>query len=458
MLFVVVSLIGFVIAAAIRRWSPVRTWISPAATTILAVIGALAVGLPLIDLTEGAAGVILPIAGAIASGLLLAHLGAAINRHALDPLRRRQAERGSEHDLMTRVQHWVERRENPQRRVNPLSLTLRSIRRVQEVRVTGLAAEMTYYGLISLVPLTVALSSSLGFLERFVGAEQIDQIETSLIDAVSIVFAADVTDEVLAPLIAGLLEQERTGVAIGSVIVALWLASRMFRAAIRALDDAYRVEERRSFIGLQVLGVVLAFGAVITLVALVAMVVIGPLLGGGQQLADQFGLGRFWEIAWAVLRWPAVAAVVVLFLTMLYRFGPNVDTLWYRCLPGAVLGTILLISISLGFGQYLAYTGTSVIEGDTVQDAAVQAAAGTIGLVLAGVLWLWLVSIAVLTGGVLNAELEYKPVLVTDEPAAGHGNNERDDGDPNSRQHHGHPGGHDTGQPGTARVAPQPGR
>ena len=430
MLFVAVVLSGFVVAAATRRLSPMRTWISPAATTILAVLGSFMVGLTLLEVTNGTFGAVLTIAGAAAGGLALAHLGAAINRYALEPLRRRQAERGPQHDLMTRLQHWVERRENPERRINPLSLTLRSVRRVQEVRVTGLAAEMTYYGLISLVPLTTALGASLGFLERFVGSEQIEQIESSLIDAVAMVFAADVTEEILTPLIQDLLEQERTGLAIGSVVVALWLASRMFRAAIRALDDAYRVSERRSFIGLQVLGLALALGAVITLVALVALVVIGPLLGGGQQIADQFGLGAFWEIAWAVLRWPAVATVVVLYLTMLYRFGPNVDALWYRCLPGAVLGTILLIGISLGFGQYLAYTGTSVIDGDTVQDSAVQAAAGTIGLVLAGVLWLWLVSIAVLTGGVLNAELEYEPATATAEQPSGQGDSAPHQGGP----------------------------
>ena len=39
-LFVAVVLSGFVVAAATRRWSPVRRWISPAATTLLAVFGA----------------------------------------------------------------------------------------------------------------------------------------------------------------------------------------------------------------------------------------------------------------------------------------------------------------------------------------------------------------------------------------------------------------------------------
>ncbi|WP_434081164.1 YihY/virulence factor BrkB family protein [Sanguibacter sp. Z1732] len=407
-LFVAVVLTGFVVAATFRRYSPMRTWLSPAATTILSVFGSFTSGLSLMEVTHAPWRPVISLGGAAAAGLLLSHLGAAINHFGLDPLRRYRAARAPDQDLMTRIQHRVEGREDRERRINLVSLTFRSVRRVQEVRVTGLAAEMTYYGLISLVPLGLALGSSLGFLERILGPEQVGQIEQSLIEAVATVFASDVTDEVLVPLIEGLLAQERAGVAIGSVLAALWLASRMFRAAIRALDDAYAVQERRAFLSLQALGLVLAFGAVITLLALVAMVVVGPLLGGGREIADQFGLGAFFEIAWGVLRWPAVAAVVALYLTMLYRYGPNVDTVWTRCLPGAVLGTILLIGISLGFGQYLAYTGTSVLEGDPVQDSAVQAAAQTVGLVLAGVLWMWLSSIALLTGGVLNAELQHK--------------------------------------------------
>ncbi len=406
MLFVAVVLSGFVVAAATRRWSPVRRWISPAATTLLAVFGAFTAGLSLMDIATGPWRPALTLAGALATAVLLVHLGAAVNRYVFDPIRTRRAQRSQDQDLLTRLQERLEHRSRPDSRINVVSLTFRAIRRIQEVRVTGLAAEMTYYGLISLVPLALALGSSLGFLERVLGADQVERIESTLVDAVATIFASDVTDDVLVPLIEGLLEQERTGVAIGSVLVALWLASRMFRAAIRALDDAYAVDERRSFLGLQVLGLALAGGAVVTLIVLVSMVVVGPLLGGGQQIADQFGFGGFFEVAWAVLRWPAVAAVTAAYLTILYRFGPNIDTVWTRCLPGAVLGTVLLIAISLGFGQYLAYTGTSVLEGETVQDTAVQAAAQTVGLVLAGVLWMWLSSIALLSGGVLNAELD----------------------------------------------------
>ena len=194
--------------------------------------------------------------------------------------------------------------------------------------------------------------------------------------------------------------------ALGSVLVALWLASRMFRAAIRALDDAYRVPERRTLVGQYVLGIALALGAVVTLLVLLAMVVVGPLLGDARELAERFGLGEAFQVAWSVLRWPALAAVTTTYLTLLYRFGPNVRTTWRRALPGGVVGTAGLVVVAVGFSAYVDLAGPSAPGAADVRDAAVTAAAQTIGLVLAGVVWLWLSSIVTLTGGVLNAELE----------------------------------------------------
>jgi hypothetical protein len=45
-----------------------------------------------------------------------------------------------------------------------------------------------------------------------------------------------------------LLAQERTGLALGSLVVTLWLASRIFTATIRALDQAYNVEDPRGLV------------------------------------------------------------------------------------------------------------------------------------------------------------------------------------------------------------------
>lgn len=401
MLPVAVVLLGLSVAVLARRWDPVRERLSPAATTVLAVLGATPAGLAVLEGTTGAGRPWLAGAAATLAAATGVAVGAVVNRRVIDPLRRRTADAPR---VLERVETWVERRSASPRA--PLLVAVRAWRRAIDVRVTGLAAEMTYYGLISLVPLLTALGASLGFLERLVGARAVSRIEDTLVDAASSVFAEQVAADLLAPLVAGLLREERAGVALGSVLVALWLASRMFRAAIRALDDAYRVPERRTLLGQYVLGIALALGAVVTLLVLLAMVVVGPLLGDARDLAERFGLGEAFQVTWAVLRWPALAAVTTTYLTLLYRFGPNVRTTWRRCLPGGVVGTVGLVVVAVGFSAYLDLAGPSAPGAADARDAAVTVAAQTIGLVLAGVVWLWLSSIVTLTGGVLNAELE----------------------------------------------------
>ena len=398
MLPVAVLLIGLGGAVLARQVDAARERLSTASTTILALLGAALAGLPLL---AGGGGwwVLVPAAAGTAA---LVALGAVVNERWLTPLRERSADGPT---LPQRVEAWAERHHVGPRGLNVLAVVVGSWKRAIDVRVTGLAAEMTYYGLISLVPLLTALGASLGYLERLVGAEAVTRIEDSLVDAVSTVFAEQVAADVLAPLIEGLLREERTGIAVGSVLIALWLASRMFRAGIRALDDAYRVPERRGLVGQYALGIALALGAVITLLVILALVVIGPLLGDGQEIADALGLGAFFQVSWSVLRWPALAVVTTTYLTIVYRYGPNITTTWRRCLPGAAVGTVGLVLVSVGFSAYLRLAGPGAPGGESVEGAAVTAAAQTIGLVLAGVVWLWLSSIVTLAGGVVNAEL-----------------------------------------------------
>lgn len=307
-------------------------------------------------------------------------------------------------DRFGRFERWAARTGPTIGRVNVLLLVVRVWHRVIEVRVTGLAAEMTYYALISLIPLITAVGSALGFAERLLGDEQVRQIEEFALDSLGVVFDADVTAEVLQPLVAGLLREERAGFAVGGLALALWLGSRMFRAAIRALDDAYRVPERRGLLQQWALGLGLALAAVVTVVVVLAMLVIGPLLGRGDLIAGWLGAEQLWRQTWAWARWPVVAVVCVLFLVVLYRFGPNARVRVRACLPGAVLGMLALIGIAVGLQAYLAAVGTGAPDIGQPGEA-VGVAAQVIGVVLAGVLWGWLSSIAILLGGVVNAEL-----------------------------------------------------
>ncbi|WP_245857915.1 YihY/virulence factor BrkB family protein [Mumia flava] len=402
-----IAAVGLACAVLTRRRLPARRHLSVAATTILSLIGALVAGAVALALLDDPVQVPVALVASAGAALGLVQVGAWTNRTARERARAFGWIDGEGPTMPERVETFAER--HPWW-VGPYQLPLllvRVWRRTVDVRITGLAAEMTYYALISLVPLVTALGAALGYLERVVGADAVATIEEQAIDAVTNVFAEQVTTDVMAPMIEDLLHEERAGVAIGSVAVAIWLASRMFRAAIRALDDTYEVEERRGLPEQWLLGVALAIGAVITIAVVLAMVVVGPLLGGGKPIADSFGLGTTFEILWELLRWPLVGAVSVSFLVILYRYGPNVRNTWQGCVPGAIVGTVGVVLVAFGFQLYLGWAGPGGPARPDIQEGslAVLVAGQVVGAILAGVIWLWLSATATLVGGVVNAEL-----------------------------------------------------
>jgi membrane protein len=307
-------------------------------------------------------------------------------------------------DAFSRAERWARRHPGRVAGVRLNLLLVRVAKGFVDARVMGLAAEMTYYALLSIFPLIAALGASLGFLEGVIGTEAVEEVEAAVIVSLRTVFSPEATDDVIAPLVQGLLQQERTGFAIGGFLVTLFLASRVFRSAIETLDQAYRVEEGRGMLTVWGLGLLFALGAIVTSTAMLAMVVVGPLLGGGRAIAEWLGLGQAFEITWALARWPAVLAVGTGFLAVLYRVGPNVRNRWRESLPGAVFGVVGLILVSVGFRGYLEVTG---LESPEIRDAAEAVVVGgqVIGAILAALLWLWLSTMVVLTGGVVNAAL-----------------------------------------------------
>jgi membrane protein len=306
--------------------------------------------------------------------------------------------------MFAQVEQWARR--NPMRVGDvPLSLfAVRVVRRFLDVRVMGLSAEMTYYALLSVFPLVGALGASLGFLERFLGPESVEEVEAVVLLSMQLVFTREVINDVVEPMLAGLLQQERAGFALGGFVITLFLASRVFRSAIDTLDSAYHVEERRGTVALWTLGFLFSLGAILTAAVMLVMVVVGPLFGGGRAIAEWLGLGYAFEIAWLIARWPVVFVVATGFLAALYRFGPNVRNTWRQALPGAAFGMIALVLVALGFHVYLSVIGP---ESPEIRDAdeAVVVGAQVIGAIMAALLWLWLSGMALLSGGVFNAEL-----------------------------------------------------
>jgi membrane protein len=227
---------------------------------------------------------------------------------------------------------------------------------------------------------------------------------SAAVEALGAIFTPQVREDVIEPLVDGLLQGERGGIALSGIVVALYLASRVFTATIRALDAAYKVEDRRGPLRQRLLAVVFAMGAVVVVALTLVLAVVGPLFGSGQEIADALRLGEAFAATWRLARWPVLLLIGVGFFATVYRFGPHVHNRWRDCLPGAVLGMALWLAVSGGFRVYLGTVGEPGAQ-FAPTDEAVVLLGQVVGAVVAAVLWTFLSSISLLVGGELNSEL-----------------------------------------------------
>ena len=303
-----------------------------------------------------------------------------------------------------RVLAWAARRPERVFGYNPWQLGAHVLRTALRHRVTGPAAEMSFFAMLTLVPLTVAVGAALGQIQRFVGPEKIARGQDAAIALVRVVISPRLTDGVVDPFVRAQLNQQKGGAAIGGLLLTWWLAGRLFAATSRALDTAYEERHRRLSVNQRLIALGFAFGSVVVVVLTLGIMVDAPFLDEHRAVAAQFGVSQALVTAWYLGRWPVVLFVLAVFLLCLYRFAPSIRHAWRHLVPGAVLGVLLWILAAVAFRVYLAL-GSGAPTGVVVNDARVVIIGQAVGAVVATVLWTYFSSVAILVGNELNAEL-----------------------------------------------------
>ncbi len=94
---------------------------------------------------------------------------------------------------------------------------------------------------------------------------------------------------------------------------------------------------------------------------------------------------------WTAVRWIIATLTSIAVIGLVYHHGVPRTQPWHRVLPGSVVATVLWVVVTVGFGYYLRrYANFDVIY-------------GSVGTVIALLIWLYLVSMVVLVGAEFNA-------------------------------------------------------
>jgi membrane protein len=262
---------------------------------------------------------------------------------------------------------------------------------VDRNRLLGLSAETAFFAVLSIFPGLLVVVGLIGLLDLIVGAELAAQAQSRVVIGLGLVFSDQASDAVTA--VEDLFEQRRGGLLTFASLSALVTLSGAFAIVTNALNLVQDTGESRTWARRRLLGVVQALGSLVLLVLALAVFVVGPLFGRGEEFADVVGLGKVFVFGWDVARLPVLTAAGLLWVTALLRYGPARRVPWREALPGAVLTGALWLLASGGFRLYL-----EVVAGAN----PVLGAFGGGAIVMT---WVFLLSFGLLLGAQLNALL-----------------------------------------------------
>ncbi len=276
----------------------------------------------------------------------------------------------------------------------------RTLTEFSEDNLTDLAAALTYYAVLSIFPALLALVAVVGL----VGDPH--TITKDLTNIVSSIGPSSAAQTFKGP-IQGLTKSNGTAgiLVIVGIVAALWTASGYVGAFMRASNRIYEVEEGRSFIKLRPLQMLVTLVIVVLLaLVLVALVLTGPV---AQKVGTAVGAGSSAVSIWDIAKWPILLLVVAFIVSLLYYSAPNARLRGLKSIfPGAVLAIVVWLVVSAAFAFYVANFGSY------------NKTYGSLGAVIAFLVWMWITNVAILLGAEINAERERSRQLGEGVPGA----------------------------------------
>jgi membrane protein len=271
--------------------------------------------------------------------------------------------------------------------VKPSSITWmevfkRTCKEAMDDDVLGHSAQLSYYFFLALFPMLICVIALLGIFSG-IG----ERVENSVLGVFANVLPYSAFDLINRTLAEVNQAHAKSKLSIG-IVFSLWSASAGMSAIMDTLNAEYETRESRSFLRRKAVAIGLTCACALVLIAAAAI-----LIAGGTT-AEAFSQGPS-ALALKVVEWPIAIFLVLFTFALIYFFAPDVkDQKWHWITPGAVIGVALWLLVSACLKLYLHFFDSY------------GATYGSLGAVIALMLWFYLTGAAVLLGAEINSVLE----------------------------------------------------
>jgi membrane protein len=256
------------------------------------------------------------------------------------------------------------------------------IRRYSEHHLQQIGGSLAYFFLLSIFPLLIFLNAILGLFD-FALHDILVSIQPLIPH-----YVFDILDN----YITSIASRENTTILSLGLIGTLYTASIAVNSIFHAILKAYNQTNHRSWLLTKALA--LMFTCLIGFTLFLSLIL--PLIGQGflEFVNQYFVVPEIIFFIWNILRWSVTPLLIMTTLALLYKiipYTPYKQSIW----PGTIFATILWMITSSLFAIYVnEFSNYSAVY-------------GSLGAVIALLVWLFLTGIIIILGAELNDILDH---------------------------------------------------
>jgi len=183
------------------------------------------------------------------------------------------------------------------------------------------------------------------------------------------------------------------GLLISTSLLTIWSASGVIISWMDGFRRAYQLPKTWGLVQERLIAISLVFMAGLPLSFATILVAFGSRIEMRILYLLGHEFGPLILLLWGAIRWTIAILTSIAVIQLIYHNAVPRTQPWHSVLPGAVLSTAMWLLSSALFGWYLQhYTDYSVIY-------------GSLGVGIALLVWMYLISLVVLIGAEFNAML-----------------------------------------------------
>lgn len=262
------------------------------------------------------------------------------------------------------------------------------IDRVADNQILERAYGVAFNFTLSLFPSIIFLFAMLPFIESWIPSISLNEVMHYLYDILPRSLFLEI-----APTIRDLLQTKREGLISFGALFALFLATNGVNSLMTTFNMSYKTVENRSFLKTRFIALFLTVLLAVAFLTAILLLVVGEFVVDWMLEFSHIS-HDFANYFLLPLRILVILSAFYGAVASIYYWGPAIHDKWRFFSLGSFIATILCLIVSLGFSFYISKFGTY------------NKIYGSIGGIIALMVWQYLMSAILLLGFEFNASID----------------------------------------------------